>query len=101
MKKQINELKRMQQLAGLINESQLNENFTPDEVMDILRRNDIDDNYFDMMGGKEIETGTEEWMNVLADITGKDPYEDNFDERDNAIIDNFLKALDDTGIQRF
>lgn len=31
-KMKLNEIKRMQQLAGLINESQLNENQVPDEV---------------------------------------------------------------------
>ena len=107
MKKQINEIKRMQQLAGLITESEYRESlmndkkksFTSEEVKSILSNNGIDDDYFESMGGKEIESGGEEWMDVLSDITGKDAYEDKFSEQDDETIANFFSALEDMGIE--
>lgn len=96
MKKQlINEAKRFQELAG-INEVKVNK---PDTVMDILARNGIDDDYFEAMGGKEIEGGSEEWMDVLADITGKDPYAGEFDDEDNEKIEAFMEELEELGIE--
>ena len=107
MKKQINEIKRMQQLAGLITESEYRESlmndkkksFTSEEVKSILSNNGINDDYFESMGGKEIESGGEEWMDVLSDITGKDAYEDKFSEQDDETIANFFSALEDMGIE--
>jgi hypothetical protein len=43
MKQQINEIKRMQQLAGLINESQLNEAREPDFVIPANDAYDLDE----------------------------------------------------------
>jgi hypothetical protein len=37
MKKQLNEIKRMQQLAGLINESQLDKGMTEENIISILK----------------------------------------------------------------
>ena len=106
MKQQINEIKRMQQLAGLITENEYRESlmnekksFTSEEVKSILSNNGIDDDYFESMGGKEIESGGEEWMDVLSDITGKDAYEDKFSEQDDETIANFFSALEDMGIE--
>ena len=106
MKQPINEIKRMQQLAGLITENEYRESlmnekksFTSEEVKLILSNNGIDDDYFESMGGKEIESGGEEWMDVLSDITGKDAYEDKFSEQDDETIANFFSALEDMGIE--
>lgn len=94
-KQLINEAKRFQELAG-INEVKINK---PDTVMDILARNGIDDDYFEAMGEKEIEGGSEEWMDVLADITGKDPYAGEFDDEDNEKIEAFMEELEKLGIE--
>ena len=88
-----NQFKRMQKLAGLITEGM------EDDVMSILKRNGIDDDYFESMGGMEIELGTEEWMDVLSDITGKDAYEAEFDENDDKIIMTFISKLENLGIE--
>ena len=70
-----------------------------DDVMSILKRNGIDDDYFESMGGMEIELGTEEWMDVLSDITGKDAYEDEMDEMDDKKIMTFISKLENLGIE--
>jgi len=88
-----NQFRRMQELAGLITEGM------EDDVMSILKRNGIDDDYFESMGGMEIELGTEEWMDVLSDITGKDAYEAEFDENDDKKIMTFISKLEDLGIE--
>jgi len=96
----INEAKRLQELAG-INEVkiQTKEDILKQEVMDVLRRNGIDEDYFESMGGKEIEGGSEEWLDVLSDITGKDAYQGNFDDEDDEKIRDFIEKLDELGIE--
>jgi hypothetical protein len=157
MKKQINEIKRMQQLAGILKESQLNENETADElfqmfkdedllndrreydvedlmsaypglskeeaeklenmlqglkeiteengvmpeeeILNILNQNGVDEDYFESMGGKEIESGTEEWMGILTDVIEKDAYEADLTDEDNQKIMSFIKKLKEMGIE--
>ena len=78
MKQHINEIKRMQQLAGLINESQLNEEFNLDTYFQKANKefgwdfseNDTIDN---------LEYGDESWERKLAKKLmniGEIPYED-------------------------
>jgi hypothetical protein len=92
---------RMQMLAGIITEGQyvtkLNENTI--DVMAILNRNGIDEDYFESMGGKEVESGTEEWLDVLSDITKKDAYEDEFTPEDNELIRKFISDMEALGIE--
>jgi len=96
MKKQLNEqFRRMQKLAGIITENQIQEM----DVKTILTNNGIDDDYFESMGGKEIETGTEEWLDILSDVTGKDAYTAEFDEADEAKIQIFMQKLEALGIE--
>ena len=158
MKKKLNEqFRRMQKIAGIINENQINEESYSsdkmlelvkmyvdnhfdegmeaeaalrkvDEILDgklddydkaflkgeedlyenqinemdvetILTNNGIDDDYFESMGGKEIETGTEEWLDILSDVTGKDAYIAEFDEADEAKIQAFMQKLEALGIE--
>jgi hypothetical protein len=103
MKKQINEIKRMQLIAGLITESEYQESLmnemSEEEVLNILNQNGVDDDYFESMGGKEIESGTEEWMGILTDLTGKDAFEADFDDVDNQKIMSFIKKLKEMGIE--
>lgn len=157
MKQQLNEIKKMQRIAGLITESEYQESLNEEQyaepmimiqnivdnffdggidaeaamtriekilqgnyedyedengedsldeshesdkaVMNILNRNGIDDNYFKSMGGLEIEMGGSEWMDTLSDLTGKEAYEDEFDEQDDTKISNFMSAIRSLGIK--
>jgi hypothetical protein len=101
MKKEfINEAQRMQKLAGIINESKslLNE-MDKNYVLSILVNNGIDDDYFESMGGKEIEAGDNEWMDVVSDLTNKDAYTDKFTDDDNDKVQQFISKLSDMGIE--
>ena len=104
MKKQfITEAQRMQKLAGIVSESksllnEMDENY----VLSILANNGIDDDYFESMGGKEIESGTEEWIGVISDIIGKDIYDDpnyDFSDEETDKIQQFINKLSDMGIE--
>jgi hypothetical protein len=67
-------------LVQELNENQIQEM----DVKTILTNNGIDDDYFESMGGKEIETGTEEWLDILSDVTGKD-FKKNLQKVNNKI----------------
>jgi len=107
MKKQINEIKKMQRLAGLITESEYQESimnedkaktFTPEEVKAILLKHDVDEEFLEDndMG---LEGGNEPWMGIVSDITGKDAYEAEFTEQDDETIANFKSVLNNMGIE--
>ena len=69
------------------------------DIKTILTNNGIDDDYFESMGEKSIETGTEEWLDILSDVTGKDAYTAEFDEEDEAKIQAFMQKLEALGIE--
>lgn len=74
--------------------------FTEQQVMQILANNGIDKDYFEEIGGKEVEGGSEEWMDVISDITGKNAYdESNFTDIDNYSIQNFIDMIENMGIE--
>jgi hypothetical protein len=105
MKEFINEAKRFQELAGILNESQLNEKqpssldvTNKKAVLQFLANNGIDDNYFKSMGGKEIKGDSDEWLNVLSVLIGKHPYGNDVDVEDDRKISNFLITIDRLGI---
>lgn len=77
-------------------ENKINENI---DIETILANNGINDDYFESMGGREIETGTEKWLDILSDITGKDAYTAEFDKIDNARIQSFMRKLEALGIE--
>jgi len=81
------------------NISSVNKQMSEEEVLNILNQNGVDDDYFESMGGKEIESGTEEWMGILTDLTGKDAFEADFDDVDNQKIMSFIKKLKEMGIE--
>ena len=90
------------EIKNRLGESKLNKNQIQEMDMDvktILTNNGIDDDYFESMGGKEIETGTEEWLDILSDVTGKDAYTAEFDEEDEAKIQAFMQKLEALGIE--
>ena len=76
--------------------------FNNDNIMDViavLNRNGIDEDYFESMGGKEVEGGTEEWLDVLSDITGKNAYSDEFTPKDDKLIRKFIFDMEAMGIE--
>jgi len=77
MKQQINEVRRMQQLAGLINESQLNENNWDNEINSLIYD-------YSVGNDNEYEPGYEHEFNVNIEL----------DDEENELIPfyNFLKT---------
>ena len=75
--------------------------FTYENVLEILFNNGIDDEYFEEMDGldnKEIEGGSEEWMDVLSDIVGKDVYNEELSEEDEILVSEFMSVLEEMEI---
>jgi hypothetical protein len=72
-------------------------------VMEVLNNNGINDDYFEEMGGKEVENGGDEWMDALSDIIDKDAYEvsmeGDFTEEDNKKIIKFVNIMEMMGIE--
>ena len=87
----------LEQFLETEKKNELNENTM--DVMAVLNRNGIDEDYFESMGGKEVESGTEEWLDVLSDITGKDAYEGEFTPEDDKLIQKFISDMEDLGIE--
>jgi hypothetical protein len=90
------------EIKNRLGKSKLNKNQIQEMDMDvktILDNNGIDDDYFESMGEKSIETGTEEWLDILSDVTGKDAYTAEFDEEDEAKIQVFMQKLEALGIE--
>jgi len=90
----------MQKLAGVITESEYAAKLNEDQfdVMDILKRNGIDEDYFDDMGGKEVESGTEEWMDVVSYVTREDAYGELNPEASEK-IKSFIQTMEAMGIE--
>jgi hypothetical protein len=75
--------------------------FTHENVLEILFNNGIDDDYFEEMDGldnKEIEAGSEEWLDVLSDIVGKDVYNEELSKEDDILIYEFIRMLEEMEI---
>lgn len=76
--------------------------FTHENVLEILFNNGIDDEYFEEMDGldnKEIELGSEEWMDVLSDVVGKDVYSEELSENDESLVSEFMGVLEEMEIK--
>jgi hypothetical protein len=76
--------------------------FTHENVLEILFNNGIDDDYFEEMDGldnKEIELGSEEWMDVLSDVVGKDVYSEELSENDESLVSEFMSVLEEMEIK--
>ena len=68
-------------------------------VMKVLSDNGIDQNYLDE-NDNWIESGTEEWMDVISDITGEDPYDmDEWEEEKFEKIKEFINVMEENGIE--
>jgi hypothetical protein len=72
-------------------------------VLEVLKNNGIDDCYFEEMGGKEIERGGDEWMDVLSEIIGRDSYEvsmeGDFNDDEIEKINMFIEIVEEEGIE--
>jgi len=70
-------------------------------VLEILERNGYDKEYFEEMDDNVIEGGTEEWMDVLSDIIGKNAYDqDNWTEEDYMKVRKFINVMEnDLGLE--
>lgn len=77
--------------------SKLKTKFTIEDVTQILANNGIDDNYLEENEG--VISGSEEWMDVSSEITGKDAYDGDFTDKDYKIVQNFISTMDSMGIE--
>jgi hypothetical protein len=94
------ETKRMQKLAGITEMKVTNPtlDFSPEQVTQILANNGINDNYLDEMEG--VESGSDEWMDVVSEITGKDAYGNSgLTAEEQAKLTNFMKIMKGMGIE--
>jgi hypothetical protein len=64
-------------------------------VLKVLTNNGFSDEKLDWL---EIESGSEEWMDVVSEITGKDAYEGDFSDEDNKKIEEFIDIMVEIGI---
>jgi hypothetical protein len=70
-------------------------------VMEVLNNNGIDQDYLND-NDNYIEAGTEEWMDVLGDLIGKNLYEvDEIEDEDHKLVMEFIKVMEDNGIELF
>ena len=69
-------------------------------VLEVLNNCGIDEDYFESMGGREIEDGSEEWMEVISEIIGKNSYEiEEVSDKDFKLIMKFRNIVEEIGIE--
>ena len=69
-------------------------------VMKVLNNCGIDEDYFESMGGREIEDGSEEWMEVISEIINKNSYEvEELSDEDCKLIMKFRNIVEENGIK--
>jgi hypothetical protein len=69
-------------------------------VLEVLNNCGIDEDYFESMGGREIEDGSEEWMEVISEIIGKNSYEiEEVSDVDFKLIMKFRNIVEEIGIE--
>lgn len=69
-------------------------------VLEVLNNCGIDEDYFESMGGREIEDGSEEWMDVISEIINKDSYEvEELSDEDCKLIMKFRNIVEENGIE--
>ena len=90
-------------VSGYLDEvlQEKNQSLSSQDILKLLANNGIDDDYLEDMGG--IESGSDEWLDTLSDLTGKDAYEmsidDSWNEKDNEKIMNLIDTLENMGIE--
>jgi hypothetical protein len=70
--------------------------FSNEYVLNVLMNNGIDEMYLEDMEG--VESGSEEWMDVVSEVIGKDSYGDISEEDDKKIME-FIKIMNGMGIE--
>jgi len=112
MKKQfITEATRFQKLAGIITESQINEN-RASQIITLIQQE-----YPEIIEDGEVEKGTEEWLfliqlalktygvdiedafDILDALDGEGPYAQQIEDLDYQHINDLETALEDLGIE--
>jgi len=69
-------------------------------VLEVLNNCGIDEDYFESMGGREIEDGSEEWMEVISEIINKNSYEvEELSDEDFKLIMKFRNIVEENGIE--
>jgi hypothetical protein len=69
-------------------------------VMKVLNNCGINEDYFESMGGREIEDGSEEWMEVISEIINKNSYEvEELSDEDCKLIMKFRNIVEENGIE--
>jgi hypothetical protein len=69
-------------------------------VLEVLNNCGIDEDYFESMGGREIEDGSEEWMEVISEIINKNSYEvEELSDEDCKLIMKFRNIVEENGIE--
>jgi hypothetical protein len=69
-------------------------------VMKVLNNCGINEDYFESMGGREIEDGSEEWMEVISEIINKNSYEvEELSDEDCKLIMEFRNIVEENGIE--
>jgi hypothetical protein len=81
MKQQINEIKRMQQLAGIIKENKLNEEVTREQILQFVQAIDTEGDpsiYFASPGSQNID-GAIDYLAAHSTLYGNNPNHDDLD----------------------
>jgi hypothetical protein len=69
-------------------------------VLEVLNNCGINEDYFESMGGREIEDGSEEWMEVISEIINKNSYEvEELSDEDCKLIMEFRNIVEENGIE--
>ena len=76
------------------------ENFNKKLVLNLLSSNGVDEEYLE--DGLGIEGGSEEWLDILSELVGKDLYSEELDGEDDELISKFIEYLEkELGIEVF
>ena len=99
MKKQVlnEEFKRMQKLAGIIKENKTIDNAYMYQTFKDL---DLDIDNIKEEGG--LESGGDDWMEIISYITGKDAYDsDSLTAEDHSLIQKFISVMGKNGLKLY
>jgi hypothetical protein len=69
------------------------ENFNKKLILNLLSSNGVDDDYLEDMDNC-IESGSEEWMDILSELVGKDVYSEELDKDDSKLVMEFIEYLE-------
>ena len=71
------------------------------ELLELLERHGVDNDYLVDMEG--IESGSEEWMSIIAEVVGKDPYtmfdDGSWTSEDDKLVKNLINELEKINIE--